>query len=337
MLGANGQVGGELCLLMSLSDDVAPVAVARSEYSLALLRKLGIDCRVAHNNEKLVEIVKTADAVVDLVHPWHDDTRRMRQAISDRIDALCGAVSRSSPFIYASTMSVYRLDPEMAGYTVYGSTKLFAERQLKRACRKIGAPLFILRLGQVHGAMQGCSVSIQQQLSDGEKAIVPSIPSFTVFVSSISEAIEQILRSRVEPGTYTMISDPAWSYKELLEWLAQDAGVEVSVAVEPSTTSRLGMLARLKSFIGNTAVYHKEYLAEIAMRYAPVYFERYRQNHRAKISGAQILEFEAILCKQYFSQKVSIPGQRIACLSDSRQSMPLKHRGLKKMIAQLTE
>lgn len=124
MLGANGQVGGELCLLMSLSDDVAPVAVARSEYSLALLRKLGIDCRVAHNNEKLVEIVKTADAVVDLVHPWHDDTRRMRQAISDRIDALCGAVSRSSPFIYASTMSVYRLDPEMAGYTVYGSTKL---------------------------------------------------------------------------------------------------------------------------------------------------------------------------------------------------------------------
>lgn len=169
------------------------------------------------------------------------------------------------------------------------------------------------------------------------KAIVPSIPSFTVFVSSISEAIEQILRSRVEPGTYTMISDPAWSYKELLEWLAQDAGVEVSVAVEPSTTSRLGMLARLKSFIGNTAVYHKEYLAEIAMRYAPVYFERYRQNHRAKISGAQILEFEAILCKQYFSQKVSIPGQRIACLSDSRQSMPLKHRGLKKMIAQLTE
>lgn len=339
VLGANGQVGSELCLLLSMNTYVRPIAVARSEYSLALLRKLGVDCRVANTEKEVGDILSSADGVIDLVHPWHVDTRQMRRSITERVKLVCSAVPVSSPIIYASTMSVYRLDPDRAKYTIYGSTKLFAERELSRACNRSGHSLHIQRFGQVHGAMQSCSLAVQQQLFEGQQLIVPSIPSFTVFVSSISEAVELVLRGQVQPGIYTMISDPPWSYKELLEWLAQDAGagVEVLVVDNPKGPASFSLIARLESIGMGLAMYHKEFLSDLAARYVPHSLERYKQNHRARSAAEQIRNYHASLYTRPFFQRVSIPGPRIRCLSDSRRSMPPMHERIKQLLARLSQ
>jgi dTDP-4-dehydrorhamnose reductase len=64
ILGANGQVGSELAMLMHLSEDVHPVAVARSSYALAPLHMLGIECQMADNDTELAEVLRSCGAAV---------------------------------------------------------------------------------------------------------------------------------------------------------------------------------------------------------------------------------------------------------------------------------
>src|SRR5262245_33989487 len=126
ILGANGQVGTELCLYLHLGGFAQPVAVARSEYSLAILRRLGIESRVAAGDMR--GAIDDCDAVFDLVHPWQTDTKAMRNAIERRAAQIFEAARPAAPIIYVSTMSVFGLDPGRPGYTIYRATKRFAER-----------------------------------------------------------------------------------------------------------------------------------------------------------------------------------------------------------------
>ena len=103
ILGANGQVGTELCMFLHLGGFARPVAVARSEYSLAMLRRLGIESRVAADDVR--RVIEDCDAVVDLVHPWQTDTKAMRNAIERRAALIFEAARPSAPSS-ASGMSI---------------------------------------------------------------------------------------------------------------------------------------------------------------------------------------------------------------------------------------
>jgi dTDP-4-dehydrorhamnose reductase len=337
ILGANGQVGSELAMLMYLSEDVHPVAVARSSYSLAPLHLLGIECHVANNDTVLADVLRSCGAAVELVHPWMSDIGAMRRAISDRLRLIDGALPAGAPMIYGSTQAVYRLDPSMPRFTLYGSTKRHAERELERICRRRGRPLCILRLGQVNGAMQGATLSVMKLLQRHDRVRVPDIPSFTVFVTSIEETVRRFVAGEVPQGTYSMISDPAWSYAELAKWMAAEAGTDVEIQTVPLPAARRKSVKSLaRSAVAKVFNRHKDRLTALATAWMPYRYEAYRQAHYISLAAAQRAEHEATAAPMLFIQYIDVPGRRVPGMSDSRSTMPPRHAQLQELLARLT-
>jgi dTDP-4-dehydrorhamnose reductase len=338
ILGANGQVGSELAMLMHLSEDVHPVAVARSAYSLAPLHMLGIECHVANNDTLLAEVLHNCGAAVELVHPWMPNIGAMRRAISDRLRLIDGALPAGAPMIYCSTQSVYRLDPSQPRFTLYGSTKRHAERETQRICQRSGRPWCILRLGQVNGAMQGATLSVISLLRRYDRVRVPDIPSFTVFVTSIEETVRRFVAGEVPQDTYTMVSDPAWSYAELVEWMATEANNQVEIQTVLATTApRTSVKGLVRNAVWMVLNRHRDKLTALATAWMPDRYEAYRQVHYRGLAASQLAEHDAATeAPMLFMQYIELPGRRVPGMSDSRVTMPPQHAQLKKLLTRLT-
>ena len=63
VIGANGQVGTEVCIYLSEMENFEIVPVCRSDSSTAFLRKLGLNCKVGNmeDPEQAKEILKDID------------------------------------------------------------------------------------------------------------------------------------------------------------------------------------------------------------------------------------------------------------------------------------
>ena len=338
ILGANGQVGNELCPLLAMGGSVHVTAVTRSVFSQALLSKLGVHC-VVDDGKNLPALLANCDVLVDLALPGDRNVAVLRRRIVSRAENLHRYLPRGATLVYASTMSVYHIDPFGPRFTTYGSTKLLAERTHRRLGRKMGHKVVILRLGQVHGLMQSCSLGLRETLSNSRDVAVPDIPSFSVFVSSIAESIELIAADKAAAGTYTLISEPAWSWHEVVDWWAgeEDCKVRVStypVKAPPSPISR--SLRACRSAIVNWADHHRERLATCLWYIRPGLAERLVAKRYVGIAQRQIAAYQSTVVKEPIAQFVSVPGTRFPGLSDSRRSMPPRHAALRKAVEAIT-
>jgi nucleoside-diphosphate-sugar epimerase len=261
----------------------------------------------------------------------------MRRAISNRLHLIDGALPDGAPIIYGSTQSVYRLDPGAPRFNLYGSTKRHAERVVTRIGRRSGRPVCILRLGQVNGTMQSATLSVIKLLQRHDRVRVPDIPSFTVFVTSIEETVRRFVAGELPQGTYSMISDPAWSYAELAEWMAAEADARVEVRTVPAPKvpgiSAKGLARRAISSVLNR---HKDRLTVLATAWMPDRYDAYRQAHYRSLAAAQHSEHEAAEAPMLFMQYVEVPGRRVPGISDSRVTMPPRHAQLQELSARLT-
>jgi nucleoside-diphosphate-sugar epimerase len=339
ILGANGQVGNELCPLLVMDGSVHVTAVTRSEFSQALLRKLGVPC-VVDNGKVLPQLLADCDVLVDLALPAEKNVADLRRQIVSRAEEQHRHLRPGATMVYASTMSVFHVDPFGPRFTTYGSTKLLAERTHRRLGRRTGHDVFVLRLGQVHGLMQSCSLGLVDTLAGSKDVAVPDIPSFTVFVSSIAEAIAVIAAGKAKAGTYTLISQPAWSWREVVEWWAQQGGANVHLStypVKPPPSALARSLHACQKWALGWADHHRERLATILWYVRPKLAERLIANRYLGIARQQISSYQEEHLAKPISQFVSIPGARLPGLSDSRQSMPLRHEALKAALQAIVE
>jgi nucleoside-diphosphate-sugar epimerase len=331
ILGANGQVGNELCPLLAMDGSVSVTAVTRSEFSQALLQKLGVPC-VVDDGKVLPQLLADCDVLVDLALPAEKNVAALRRRIITRAEELHQHLRPGATMVYASTMSVFHIDPFGPRFTIYGSTKLLAERTHRRLGKKTGHDVFILRLGQVHGLMQSCSLGLVDTLVGSKDVAVPDIPSFTVFVSSIAEAIALVAAGRAQAGTYTLISEPAWSWREVVEWCAQQGGADVQVSTypvkQPPSAIARSLQACRKSILG-WADHHREQLATYLWSARPNLAERLIANRYLGMARQQIGSYRDEHLAKPISQFVQIPGTRFPGLSDSRQTMPPRNAALK--------
>ena len=76
IIGANGQVGTELCLYLDLMGICEPIAIARSEYGTILLWRLGIQCRHGDlsRTEGAERLIADCDAILESM-PKQPDIR----------------------------------------------------------------------------------------------------------------------------------------------------------------------------------------------------------------------------------------------------------------------
>jgi nucleoside-diphosphate-sugar epimerase len=242
MVGANGQVGAELCLMLAGRKDVELVPICRNRSGSAFLRWHGIACRHGRvaDAEDAARLLGDCDVVVNSSLAGGSPSQIRR--IEDQIIRNIFRQSKSSAtIIHFSTQSVYG-DPRPTRWirwrNPYGRAKLITERTVRAEARRNGKPGYILRLGHVCGAMQEISNAIRASIQARSVALpAQNRSSNTVHTASIISAVDQIIARRAGPGTYDLMNTPRWTWREVYEYEAHTCGVPLNPSFVGSLSS----------------------------------------------------------------------------------------------------
>jgi nucleoside-diphosphate-sugar epimerase len=298
MLGANGQVGSELCLLLSKLGDMELVPVCRNRSGSAFLRWQGIACRHGRpaDPSDAPRLLSDCDLVLNLALASGNPAQI--RSTEDRLIHNSFEFSRpGATVVYFSTQSVYG-DPN-PGQSIrwrnpYGRAKRVSESKVLAAARRFRKRAYILRLGHVCGELQGLSLDIRSDLIQG-RAVLPAqdVPSNTVLTASILDAVAEILGGRVRPGTYDLMNTPQWTWKQVYEYEARRAGVSFDPAFSPPANVNRrrhgrGLLSVARSMVSGR--WTRELLAKLLAHAPPSVSQRaqaawYAQRARAEITA----------------------------------------------------
>lgn len=231
VLGANGQVGAELCLLLARQEKVEVVPVCRNRMGSAFLRFSGLACRHGDPADPLEahRLFGDCDVIANLALANLQNYREARELHNDMIGNVARFSRHTGKHIYFSTMSVYgdaRMHERMVFPGLYGREKYRCEKVARAAGKKYGLDTVIFRLGHVCGELQGITREIREWIAH-PPILVPDLDraSNTVHVATIADAILKVAAGTVEPGTYDLMNRPQWSWKEVFEHEGREIGV----------------------------------------------------------------------------------------------------------------
>lgn len=243
VVGANGQVGTELVLRLAHAKDVEVVPIVRNMSGSAFLRMQGIACRhgAITDQSEARALLADADVVVNLAHieSYIARQRRWNGEIQRTITESAPTAAR---VVFTSTIMVYAPNLALRIPDSYGAEKFLLERQARRWARKYRKELVILRLGHVLGDLQNISENIVRQAETGLVALPAAggLPSNTVFLASLAEALVAVGEGTVFAGTYDLVNDPQLTWREVYEIHAKQAGTPLRIVEGtpvPSLTS----------------------------------------------------------------------------------------------------
>lgn len=257
LVGANGQVGAELCLLLAEHKEIELIPICRNRSGSSFLRWRGIACRhgrvaVSKDAERLLS---DCDVVVNssLATGTPAEIRRIEAQIASNVFRYS---KPQAAIIHFSTQSVYgdpRAGKRIRWRNPYGRAKLATERRVRMESRRAGKAAYILRLGHVCGAHQEISNTIRSAIR-ARSVVLPARnrSSNTVYTAAIIGTIEQILAGKTPPGTYDLMNAPRWTWREVYEYEAEVCKVPLDAGLIHSSprswrSAMLAPAARLAS------------------------------------------------------------------------------------------
>lgn len=339
VIGANGQVGAEVCLYLNRMEGIQVVPICRTELGAAPLKRWGMEsrCGVLDTPERAKMLLSGCDLVVDFSLPRGPQPEIRAVAKRTLTHAITQAPEKAS-FVYISTLMAFGMNNEASrikkhflAKTPYGAFKRYAERTALRLGRDAGREITVLRLGEVHGDLQGVSNGLIRNLKD-RTAYVPENVSYTVFVFTIAEALANIAKGNERPGVYTLVSQPEWTWVEVYRHYLRQSGLESEVRSLPSEESReTGAIRSLLSFAVRPVVQgvigavlrHQDFFAGYPLAWSPRLEMRFRAIFHERRARDEITELhEADLYRPYSEPFLgAAPGHRLVSLSDSRVGM----------------
>jgi nucleoside-diphosphate-sugar epimerase len=260
VLGANGQVGSEVSLLLSRQPGVEVVPISRTRTGSAFLRSRGLRCRHgrAADPADAARLLSDCDTVLHFARP----AGRPGEMKAANEALLANATSCSAPgarIVYFSSLCAYRTFRPVtrpALPTAYGWEKRTVERLARRQGERSGKGIWILRLGHVAGHLQDISLELRRLVREGP-VIIPSgglHASGVVYTATIVDAVLSIASGRAPAGTYDLFCSPPWTWRDVLEHEARVCGVPLHLAApvpdirmdqgRPGLAARIGSLAR---------------------------------------------------------------------------------------------
>ena len=346
VLGASGQVGTEVCLFLTTYADVHPVGLVRTYVSGALLRRFGVDVRVGtlSDQHRCKALLGDCDLVVDFsvnTGEVTDIKTHYQQNITRALDGTHG----QARYVFISTINAFGMSTRLnrakhyiLPHSTYAHTKRYAERLTMRLGRQLGRETYVFRLGHVHGLLQRVSEETRQLVRCKYRRFeYPDTPSYTIFCHTIAEGLVQVARGRERPGIYTLISEPPWTWREVLEYYARP---DESIQVDLRPVERPGWIPRLASAARRQVVHYasdyRETLRTNILRYAPSLERRAAASIYIQRAQKQIEEFERLHVYRPLNIHEGVfPGPRLSAISDSRVSMAATADQVRKLLNRL--
>ncbi len=256
VIGANGQVGAEVCLLLARQPGVEVVPIVRNSGGSAFLRYHGIPCRhgLLSDPAQAPKLIGDCDVIANfaLASGSPRDAHIANRKIIENATAFSPVSAR---ILYFSTMSVYRSLHAGVGIgfrSAYGKEKLSCEATSRQQGRKFGKEVYVLRLGHVTGDLQNISLLLRDVSKLGPVPLPdPERKSNTTHVVTIANAIMQIAKGSESPGIYDLHNVPHWTWRKVMEHEAAKSGALLRLV---PIMSKRGTRARLIKTIAEKAI-----------------------------------------------------------------------------------
>jgi len=237
ILGANGQVGKELCIYLKNFENCNLIASTRNNLSAYFLISHNINCVIGdiYNNEILKREIETSDLIFDLAAPSGGNLSEIKKFYKNRLNYLFNYLSKENIFVFASTMMAWgmsELSPKLKYHIFPGTMYAIHKRYAEKYCIKLGkrknVKVFIFRLADVHGVLQRTTNNLKKLIENENKFILPTTtPAWIVFVYEIAESLIRILENKEKPGIYTLTSKENWEWYELLNFIGKRTKKEI--------------------------------------------------------------------------------------------------------------
>lgn len=248
IVGANGQVGAEICLLLSRTQGVDLVPICRNPTGSAFLRYSGIACRHGRPADGVEAPSLLGDCDVIVNSALAAGTPAEIRAFDRKLIRNIFAFSKPNAIvIHFSTLMVHG-DPQPGKIwrtrEAYGRAKRAAERLIRAESKRSGKPAYILRLGHVCGPLQNITAKIRREIASGQVALpADDVPSNTVYTVTIVDAIMSIISGKQTTGAFDLTNAPQWTWRELYTHESAACGKALMARIVPAATPR-GYLAR---------------------------------------------------------------------------------------------
>lgn len=239
VIGANGQVGSEVTLLLARMPGVSVIPVSRSHSGSASLRRLGIAVRhgsISHPDDA-ARLLRDADVVANFA--LATGTPAESFAANQQIIAQTfSAAPKDAIIVFFSTLAVLGNFDERKRKqrTLYTKLKLQNEKQVLETAAQSGQRAYVLRLGNVGGLFQGISAVWRNEIKAGPVVLIDGErKSNVIFTVTIADALCAIGNSKAgPPGLYDLVNVPQWTWREIYEYEAARLDLPVTFEADPT-------------------------------------------------------------------------------------------------------
>jgi dTDP-4-dehydrorhamnose reductase len=323
VIGANGNVGTELCFLLKESAEVIPIV--RNKMGSIFLQHHGLNCRIADISLDSDAEKALHDADVVVIAAWVADRfsgsqNQTSKTINEKLIKNSVRFSaKNSIIIYLSTIRAFahKVDPKTSRFWPprYDKEKQHLERVLLSECRNGKKRGFAFRCGHVFGERQPSTIAMKKLLSSKKKLAIQANPDWKsniVHIVTLNDAIFRCAQPDVKSGVYSIVNNPQWTWKEVYENYNKNAQIEFKPMKQTSRNVRGFLWKMLKS--------NKKLMIPILYR-MPKSFEKHLLRKlsmkRMQLEISMLNDKEPVYSGNF--NYVPIPGPFLTGLADTRE------------------
>lgn len=222
VLGANGQVGAEVCLRLAGLPDIDLIPISRTRIGSSFLRSRGIP--VLHDPMEDLNTVRRILDGASLVANFAFASGPGKLGIAANkaiIERLAQASPKECKHVFTSTLAVNgSFDQQGVPLkSYYGDLKRANEKSFFNTMKNNKLRGWVFRLGHVYGPLQNIYHQFTDLLVEGSLSIPDADrPSNLVFTETIADAIVAIVENRAGPdGLYNLVNVPQWTWRDIVE------------------------------------------------------------------------------------------------------------------------
>lgn len=309
IVGGNSQVGTELAFLLRDSGhEVIPIV--RSRRAGGLLGSNGFNCRIGSitDRDEASELLAELDAVIIAAYATASSRnvlgyREAWQTNTAIVDNSINESSNDATVIYLSTVSAFgnkRYDSLLKGrFDHYTISKRRLERRFRKRARSYGKSPYVLRLGYVHGPLQSKTRNLREALQGTDRAVIRvsgDAGSNVVHTVTVAAAVERCLDQSLDPGRYTVIDNPRWSWSKLIDRYSP-SGVELEFSPGSSQSIVSSAANRVLGYVTDFAIGQKDKLMSFQVVLPTSINERivYRYQREVAMGRLRGYDFERVV------------------------------------------